>query len=353
MPKVPPGTPDRFFGCDKVVMHYTNTNDYSWDDPPLVKEYCDVVGKYVAAGQQRAVTVFTHSMGNVVMGAGIGSQTCEKHFAREGAPAADQLGKAVWFGVQGPNQGTPIALYCKLLCQEEGIAMKTFTDSFSNLLKWNFDASGRNFRTFLARTVGCSCDFHKRNPDALLDTSSKVANVRCSVDYVSSTMWQLPNKTSISVQISRGRAVATQVRKDVRNAKTNLDDEVDKFPVIVLRDVARDYMWGNMCGTRPDNIKLHTYFADRVIPGADRGNFEMFFLGVTSGLMKEKNVFRNRGRGWMLVPETDASMPEVSLPDKSKTKGKDDNVAYSGKPKSEAPHGDDGVIPFWSCRYLR
>jgi len=116
----------RAYGCDKLVLHYTNTNDFSWDDEPLIKEYCDVVRKQVAPGQKRMVAVFTHSMGNLVIAAGIATETCSDLFVpSDRKPTKEDLGKAVWFGIDGPNSGTPAALYCKQLCQVKAEVIKT------------------------------------------------------------------------------------------------------------------------------------------------------------------------------------------------------------------------------------
>jgi len=335
------------YGCDKVVIHWTDTNNWGWDDKELHGEICDVVRRYVKPGSKRGVAVFTHSMGNIVLGAGIATDACHDLFVPYGSSSPGDLGKAMWFGVQGPNQGTPIALYCKELCEVgDDVVRETLVGAVKSLFT-DFAKAKARFQTYISATFGCDCDNYQRVYGSMMKTT-KVASIRSSIDYVSPKYFDLKNGTQVRVQLTYGKSVALAVMKTTRDKKTKTLVQKDAVPVIVLRDVARDYMWGNMCGINSKNINKMQLIKDWLTYGANRGSAFIFFIGVTARHMARKTLFPDRDVGWMLMPEADYTFPEVSEPKHLPTAGKTDNDESNGD-EPRALTGNDGVIPLWSC----
>jgi hypothetical protein len=90
----------------------TDTVYRGWDHPSLIKEYCDEVGK--------VDVVFAHSMGNLIVGAGIAQEIS----------GCDKIGiendKIHWYGIEPPLRGSPTAEELYLQCTKDTLIGKLF-----------------------------------------------------------------------------------------------------------------------------------------------------------------------------------------------------------------------------------
>jgi len=213
----------------------------------------------------------------------------------------------------------------------------------------------------VAAIAGCDCGTYVAAQERIGDRetpTTKLATLRCSTDYLSKRSWKLKNGTNVLVQISAGPHVRSAYMKETRDPNTKILTTGWAAPLRVLRDYATQYMWGNQCGTAGSTFNTNELLKDRFTIGPDRGPLGALILHVVNEHIASMTLDDGRGdnvigKGWMVVPDSKVAvygLPKAALPDLTKTNGKDDNVPFGGVPETEAPHGADGLVPFWSCR---
>jgi len=101
--------------CD-VRIFVTDTVTRGWVNPDVQQEYCDKVAQW------KPHIVFTHSMGNMILGGAIANKlpACANIVTAAEALAHKKVagGKHVtfWGGVQGPLLGSPLVTFLKKIC---------------------------------------------------------------------------------------------------------------------------------------------------------------------------------------------------------------------------------------------
>ena len=97
------GHVEKYVHCDNVTFIHRNTVDRSWDDPYLMKSYCELAAN--------ATVVFTHSMGTSIFAKALQEGMCD-------------LGETKWYSANGVIRGSLAADYVNNVCSNNFTAIK-------------------------------------------------------------------------------------------------------------------------------------------------------------------------------------------------------------------------------------
>jgi hypothetical protein len=188
--------------CDKR-FYVTETTARGWDDGGLQTEYCAAIARF------QPHVIFAHSTANNVLAAGIANHVkgCEQIAKASGEVKS---GQSVWFGMNAPLGGTPLADVLKDSCASIDGPTKSW---YNGVCSAQFAAPYHGFAAIQTNHV---------NKAALSMTEQEVF----------------------------GRA---QLSCDAEGIVNHFDeDEPIRKECVALRDIAAEYQSGSMCGVAPD-----------------------------------------------------------------------------------------------------
>jgi len=107
--------------CEKNTFIHTDTVNYPFDDPKLMKEYCSLCTDQFKNTNEKGIgminnkIVFTHSMGNNILAAAIQHKICDF-----------DLETSSWYEIAAPLRGTKATSFLEPICEGKESAALTW-----------------------------------------------------------------------------------------------------------------------------------------------------------------------------------------------------------------------------------